>query len=43
MCPELTLDEEGGYSNVGCFVEDGGGPPGVGVQALASNRHELLG
>ena len=43
MCPELTLDEKGGYSNVGCVVEDGGGPPDVGVQAQASNRHELLG
>jgi hypothetical protein len=26
-----------------CFVEDGGGPPDVGVQAQASNRHVLLG
>ena len=43
VCPELTLDEKGEYSNVGCFVEDGGGPPGAGVQAQASNRHELLG
>ena len=43
VCPELTLIEKGGYRNVGCFVEDGGGPPGVGVQALASNHHELLG
>ena len=43
VCPELTLDEKGEYRNVGCFVEDGGGPPDVGVQAQASNRHELLG
>ena len=43
VCPELTLEEKGGYSSVGCFVEDGGGPPDVGVQAQASNRHELLG
>ena len=41
--PEKLLDEKGDYSNVGCFVEDGGGPPDVGVQAQASNRHELLG
>jgi len=26
-----------------CFVEDGGRPPDVGVQAQASNHHELLG
>ena len=31
VCPELTLDEKGGYSSVGCFVEDGGGPPGAGL------------
>ena len=43
VCPEPTLDEKGECSNVGCFVEDGGGPPGAGVQAQASNRHELLG
>jgi hypothetical protein len=43
VCPELTLDEKGGYSSVGCFVEDGGGPPDVGVQAQASTRHVLLG
>ena len=43
VCPELTLDEKGEYSSVGCFVEDGGGPYDVGVQAQASNRHELLG
>jgi len=43
VCPELTLDEKGGYSSVGCFIEDGGGPPGVGLQEQASNRHELLG
>ena len=43
MCPELTLDEKGEYGSVGCFVEDGGGPSDVGVQAQASNRHELLG
>ena len=43
VCPELTLDEKGEYSSVGCFVEDGGGPSDVGVQAQASNRHELLG
>ena len=43
VCPELTLDEKGEYGSVGCFVEDGGGPSDVGVQAQASNRHELLG
>ena len=43
MCPELTLDEKGEYRNVGCFVEDGGGPPGAGLQEQASNRHEMLG
>ena len=43
VCPEPTLDEKGEYSSVGCFVEDGGGPSDVGVQAQASNRHELLG
>ena len=41
MCPEPTLDEKGEYSSVGCFVEDGGGPPGAGLQEQASNRHEL--
>jgi hypothetical protein len=43
VCPERTLELKGGYSSAGCFVEDGGGPPDVGVQAQASNRHELLG
>ena len=43
VCPERTLDEKGEYSSVRCFVEDGGGPPGVGLQEQASNRHELLG
>ena len=43
VCPELTLDEKGGYSSVGCFVEDGGGPPEPACQEQASNRHELLG
>jgi len=43
VCPERTLDEKGAYSSVRCFVEDGGGPPGAGVQAQASNHHELLG
>jgi hypothetical protein len=43
VCPERALDEKGAYSSVRCFVEDGGGPSGAGVQAQASNRHELLG
>jgi hypothetical protein len=43
VCPERALDEKGEYSNVRCFVEDGGRPSGAGVQAQASNRHELLG
>ena len=43
VCPERTLDEKGAYSSARCFVEDGGGPPGAGVQAQASNHHELLG
>jgi hypothetical protein len=43
VCPERTLNGKGEYSSVRCFVEDGGGPPGAGVQAQASNRHELLG
>jgi hypothetical protein len=43
VCPERALDEEGAYSSVRCFVEDGGWPSGAGVQAQASNRHELLG
>jgi hypothetical protein len=43
VCPERTLVEKGEYSSVGCFVEDGGRPLDVGVQAQASNRHELLG
>jgi hypothetical protein len=43
VCPERTLDEKGEYSSVRCFVEDGGGPPGAGLQEQASNRHELLG
>ena len=43
VCPERTLDEKGGKRKVRCFVEDGGGPPEVGLQEQASNRHELLG
>ena len=43
VCPERALDGKGAYSNVRCFVEDGGRPSDVGVQAQASNRHELLG
>ena len=43
VCPERTLIERGAYSGVRCFVEDGGGPPGAGLQEQASNRHELLG
>jgi hypothetical protein len=43
VCPERALDEKGEYSSAWCFVEDGGGPSGAGVQAQASNRHELLG
>jgi hypothetical protein len=43
VCPERTLAEKGAYISVRCFVEDGGGPSDVGVQAQASNRHELLG
>ena len=43
VCPERTLPEKGGYISVRCFVEDGGRPSDVGVQAQASNRHELLG
>ncbi len=43
VCPERTLELKGGYSSARCFVEDGGGPPDVGVQAQASNRHVLLG
>jgi hypothetical protein len=43
VCPERTLNEKGEYSSVRCFVEDGGGPPGAGLQEQASNRHELLG
>src|SRR5262249_48183734 len=26
-----------------CFIGDGGGPPGVGLQGQAPNRHKLLG
>jgi hypothetical protein len=43
VCPERSLNEKGDYSSARCFVEDGGGPPDVGVQAQASNRHVLLG
>jgi hypothetical protein len=43
VCPERTLHLKGGYRSVRCFVEDGGGPSDVGVQAQASNCHELLG
>jgi hypothetical protein len=43
VCPERALDEKGAYSDVRCFVEDGGRPSDVGVQAQASNHHELLG
>ena len=43
VCPERVLAEKGEYISTRCFVEDGGGPPDVGVQAQASNHHELLG
>ena len=43
VCPERTLEEKGVFSSVRCFIEDGGGPPGVGRQVQASNHHELLG
>jgi hypothetical protein len=43
VCPERAMNEKGAYSSARCFVEDGGGPSGVGVQAQAPNRHELLG
>jgi hypothetical protein len=43
VCHERTLAEKGGYSSVRCFARDGGGPPGVGLQEQAPNRHELLG
>jgi len=43
VCPERALDWKGANSSVRCFVEDGGRPSGVGVQAQASNHHELLG
>ena len=41
MCPERALNEKGAYSGARCFVEDGGGPPGAGLQEQASNRHKL--
>ena len=25
-----------------CFVDDGGGPPGIGIQVLVSNRLQVL-
>ncbi len=43
VCPERALVLKGEYSSVRCFIEDGGGPSDVGVQARASNHHELLG
>jgi hypothetical protein len=43
VCPERALNLKGAYSSVRCFIEDGGGPSDVGVQAQASNHHELLG
>ena len=43
VCPERALNERGEYSSDRCFVEDGGRPSDAGVQAQASNRHELLG
>jgi hypothetical protein len=43
VCPERALNEKGEYSSGRCFVEDGGRPSDAGVQAQASNRHELLG
>jgi hypothetical protein len=43
VCPERALELKGAYGHVRCFIEDGGGPSGVGVQAQASNHHELLG
>lgn len=42
VCPERALNEKGVMCSVRCFIEDGGGPPDVGVQAQASNHHELL-
>jgi hypothetical protein len=43
VCPERVLEEKGVLSGIRCFIEDGGRPPDVGVQAQASNHHELLG
>jgi hypothetical protein len=43
VCHERTMDEKGAYRSVRCFAKDGGGPPGVGLQEQAPNRHELLG
>jgi hypothetical protein len=42
VCPERALIAKGVINSVRCFIEDGGGPPDVGVQAQASNHHELL-
>jgi hypothetical protein len=37
-----VLNEKGVIFGIRCFIEDGGRPSDVGVQAQASNHHELL-